>query len=158
MIVLLRTLSLCLVGFLFVGCFKSPKTVSSPGMKVDYTIVDNKEVYTINFSGVLRNENNDKAMKNVEGSIGILDSSKGLLISIPFSIDVIMPLSAATLYLKVEKTDDEMSPLLDYFQIDREELIKTGTNDGQPLDENSIVLEKLTFEKKDIINLLKEKI
>jgi len=158
MIVLLRTLSLCLVGFLFVGCFKSPKTVSSPGMKVDYTIVDNKEVYTINFSGVLRNENNDKAMKNVEGSIGILDSSKGLLVSIPFSIDVIMPLSAATLYLKVEKTDDEMSPLLDYFQIDREELIKTGTNDGQPLDENSIVLEKLTFEKKDIINLLKEKI
>ena len=158
MIVLLRTLSLCLVGFLFVGCFKSPKTVSSPGMKVDYTIVDNKEVYTINFSGVLRNENSDKAMKNVEGSIGILDSSKGLLISIPFSIDVIMPLSVATLYLKVEKTDDEMSPLLDYFQIDREELVKTGTNDGQPLDENSIVLEKLTFEKKDIINLLKEKI
>lgn len=156
--VLFRAVVLLLPCLLFFGCFKSPDSISPHGMKIEYNIVDNKEVYTVNFSGVIRNENSGKAMKDVTGSISILNSSKQTLLVIPFSIDVIMPLSAATLYVQVEKDEAEISPLLDYFQIDRKELMRTGSTDGQSLNEENVILNKINFEKKDIIDLLKEKI
>jgi hypothetical protein len=144
---------------MLLGCMKIPKEVFSPGIKIDYSIAGNKEVYTINFSGVIRNENVNTAMKNVNGSIGILDpDSKVILISIPFSFDVILPMSFGTLDLKTDKNETETAALLHYFNIDHDELVKNGSTDGQFLSEEQVIIEKIVFEKQDIIDLLQEKI
>jgi len=148
-----------MVGLLFVGCVKTPKELLGHGMKIDYSVINNKEVYTINFSGAMRNENRNIVMKNIKGEINIIDpDSKKKLISMPFSLDAILPMSLGNVNLKIDRTEEEISPLLDYLNIDRNELANKGTTDGQSLNGDQIAIENMTFDKQDIIELLREKL
>lgn len=149
-----------MLGIAFTGgCTKVPKELLGQGMKIDYSVINSKEVYTINFSGAIRNENRNTVMKNVKGKICIVDSdSKKKLVSMPFSLDVILPMSLGNIDLKVNLTEEEISPLLNYLNIDRNELASKGATDGQPLNGDQIVIENITFDKQDIIELLQEKL
>ncbi|MCL1910858.1 MAG: hypothetical protein FWG13_01475 [Leptospirales bacterium] len=141
------------------GCVKIPDELRGQGMKIDYSVIDNKEVYTINFSGAMRNENGDIVMKNIKGEICIVDSdSKKKLVSMPFSLDIILPRDSGNIDLKIDRTEEEISPLLDYFNIDRNELASKGTTEGRSLNGDQVVIENITFDKQDIIKLLQEKI
>jgi hypothetical protein len=147
------------LGIALTGCVKTPKEALGLGMKIDYSVLGGKEIYTVNISGALRNENRSVALKNVNGRLNVLDpDSKKILLSMPFSLEVILPMSIGNLDLEIDKTEEEISPLLDYFGIDRNELAGKGATDGQPLNSSQAVIENITFDKQDIIELLREKI
>jgi len=146
-------------GIIFAGCVKIPKELLGQGMKINYSVINNEEVYTINLSGAIRNENRDIAMKNIRAAITIVNpDSKKKLVSIPFSLDIILPMSLGNIDLKIDQTEKEISPLLDYFNIDRNELAGKGATEGQSLSGDQVVIENMTFEKQDIRKLLQEKL
>lgn len=154
-----KCIFLLLFGLLFAGCVKIPKEMLGLGMKIDYSVINRKEIYTVNFSGAIRNENRNIVIKNIKGQISIVDpDSKKKLLSMPFSLDAVLPMSLGNISLKIDQTEEEISPLLDYFNIDRNELAGKGTTDGQPISGDQIVIENMTFDKQDIIELLREKI
>ena len=146
-------------GLLCFSCMKAPDAVYSSSLKIDYAIVNNAEVYTINFSGAIRNESDHIAMKNVSGTVVIVDSeTKKPVISLPFRLDIILPMTSGVLDLKLEKNDKEISSLLDYLKVDREALVKEGSTSGDFLQENQTRLQELSFEKENIIKLLQGKL
>ncbi|MCL2025869.1 MAG: hypothetical protein FWG92_03585 [Leptospirales bacterium] len=153
-----KIILLLMSGFIFVGCTKIPKELLGQGMKIDYSVINNKEVYTINFNGVMRNENRNIVMKNIKGEINIIDpDSKRKLVTMPFFLEAILPMSLSNISLKTDLTEEEISPLLGYFNVDRNELANRGTTDGQSLSGDQVIIENIAFDKQDIIKLLKEK-
>ena len=144
--------------FIFAGCTKVPKELFGQGVKIDYSLINNKEVYTVNFNGVMRNENRDIVMKNIKGKINIIDpDSKKKLASLPFSLDVILPMSLGNINLRIDQTEEDIASLLNYFNVDRNELAGKGSTDGRSLNSDEVVIENITFDKQNIIKLLKER-
>ncbi|PKL38007.1 MAG: hypothetical protein CVV44_12625 [Spirochaetae bacterium HGW-Spirochaetae-1] len=147
-----------LVVLFFTGCTVKPENVASPSVKIDFAIQDNKEVYTVHFSGGIRNENNSVAFLNMKGTIRLIDpETKKAVDSFPFEVPVILPFDTGILDLQVVRTDAEIGPLLDLLKINREQLVSEGSSSGNFIEENDLVLTDLGYEKKNIITLLQEK-
>lgn len=148
----------CVVCFL-AGCAKTPETVHSVGVKIDYKLDGSNETFLVHISGAVRNENTGDAFINATGSVGVKDPDiDKVLISIPFKFDVILPMASGILDIQKEISSKEASFLLDFLKIDRQSLVARGTSEGQFLSEEQVVLEDFEFQKKDIVKLLKEKL
>jgi hypothetical protein len=147
------------MAFSCVSCVKAPDTIHSSSIRIDYGIVNNSEVYTVSFTGALRNESDDTALRNVSGNVKVIDPETGrTVISLPFRLDVILPLSSGELNLRVEKNDRDIVPLLDYLKVEKDLLVTEGTTSGDYLQEKQVRVTDLAFEKVNIIKLLREKL
>lgn len=139
------------------GCAKVPEAVQTPGVKVDFTIMDNREVYIVSFSGGIPNDNGEIALTDVSGTIEILASDGDKIDAYDFSIPKILPFDIGIIDLRFNRTEQEIEPLLALLNITREELVEGVKSGGTILDEENVRLTNFTCTKKDIIELLKEK-
>ena len=137
------------------GCAKLPETVHSPSLKVDVRYQKNTEEFLVKLSGGVANDNSMTALADVTGSITIVDDSGAQVFSFPLKQEIILPLAMGI--IDTEKTIDKagIEPLIELFKIDREELEKNGETETIYIDEKKIKLSIDTYEKKDIVKILK---
>jgi hypothetical protein len=121
-------------------------------------ITTEKNIFLVNFTCGILNENVNKAFINVDGVINIKDNGGLSLMEIPFSIPAVLPLTTANVDERIELSEDAVMPVLNLLDIDKE-IIKSGENKGKKyIDEKNIEFKSLNFENKDITELLRGKI
>jgi len=146
------------VAISFIGCAKTPEKIVSPSIKIDINIVENKEVYILSFSGGIRNENNDVAFEKVKGEVRLIDGDGRAVCAIPFEVPVILPLDTGVLDLRIDKNETEIGPILSLLNVNRETLQEERTSSGNFIDEKNIELDDLIYKKRDVVELLEEKV
>lgn len=145
---------------LIIGCAKVPDKIESPGVKIDIIKEDNKEVYFFRFSGGIKNSNTDVAFTDYKGKAVFKEAGdKGKVIrSVDIDLKAILPLDSAIIDTKSILKDEEVQPLLKLLDIDWEKLKKEKSAEKFDIDEKHIGLQNVSFNKKCIIDLLKEKL
>lgn len=148
-------IAVCLVA---IGCAKVPEKLVTPILKIETAIVDNKEAYKLTLNTGLQNENSGTALLNVKGSIFFKDagSKSPRVMTLPFEVPVILPFDTGL--IDVEKTfaENEIMPLVNLLGSDREKIQAEKVLDRSFMDDSTIGFEITGYEKKDIIELLKE--
>jgi hypothetical protein len=168
-------LGVVLASTLFAGCAKVPDTLHSPTVKISIDIVDNKEVYTLKFTGGIKNENSGYVLKNIRGTVVFKEAEKssGLfsrikklvpfigqpgVSAIPFEIGIIPPFEMGIIDFEKGFTEKEIIPLADLLMINRDDLVKNRVADDVNVDNKNLSLSIDSFSKVNILNLLKEKV
>lgn len=138
---------------------KIPQTVHSASIRAEAKTSGGIKIYAISLNGAIRNENSSDAMQNVSGVLGIkAPDSETVLLSLPFSIDTILPMASGIIDIKAEMSMQEAAPLLNGLDMDKESLDERGSAESSFIPEEQIIIEKIDFQKKDIVKLLKERI
>jgi len=144
---------------LFAGCVKAPESVTRAMMKIDLSIVENKEVYSITFAGLLENVNNDTAFLDVKGTVELFDPAVGKTVeSFDFTLPEVLPFGEGEILVKKIRTEKEITPLLELFEVEKEKLVSGESGPGMNIDQKNIRFKNLEYRKENIITLLKEKI
>jgi hypothetical protein len=139
---------------LLISCAKKPETPLHPSV----AIVIEKNIFLVNFTCGITNENENTAFTNVDGVISIKDKSGMVLLNIHFDIPAILPFATMGINETLELSEDAVTPLFALLNIDKEKL-KSGEGAGRRyIDEKNIEFKELNLEKKDIIELLRGKI
>ena len=76
---------------LLISCAKKPETPLHPAV----IITMEKNIFLVNFTCGVINENESTAFINTGGVINIKDNNKSTLLEIPFDIPVILPFATA---------------------------------------------------------------
>ena len=139
---------------LLISCAKRPETPLHPSVAV--TAENN--IFQVNFTCAIANENEYRAFINPNGVITINDNGGSTLLEIPFEIPAILPFATVNIDEWLELSEEAITPLLALLDIDKER-IQAGENIGKKyLDEKNVVYKELNLETKDIIELLRGKI
>ncbi len=140
---------------LFAGCVKAPESVTRAMMKIDLSIVENKEVYSITFAGLLENVNNDTAFLDIKGTVELFDPvSDKTVESFDFTIPEILPFGEGEIVVKKTRTDKEITPLLELFEVEKEKLVSGESVPVMNIDQKKIRFKNLKYRKENIITLL----
>lgn len=147
-------------GVILAGCAKLPDKLVSPTLKIESAVKDNKEAYKLMLSTGLQNENSDTALLNVKGNIVFSDneSSGTSILSIPFEIPVILPFDTGIIEIEKFYTEAEIMPLVNIMGADKEKLQTEKGLERSLTDDKNVALELKDYQKKDILDLLKEKV
>ena len=143
-----------------IGCAKKPDKIKSPSLKIDIILEGNKEEYVVKFTGGILNENSSVALKDIKGAIDFVDPDKGseTVASIPFELDIILPMSMGIVDLEKKFDENGIKPIIELFNLDREELVKNRGSEGIFIDDKYMRLDIASYKKEDIVTLLKGKI
>ncbi|MCL1864675.1 MAG: hypothetical protein FWF73_02560 [Spirochaetes bacterium] len=148
------TLIIISLSLLLISCAKKPEAPLHPAV----IITIEQDIFLVNFTCSVLNENENIAFTNLDGVVNIKDNAGSILLEIPFNIPVILPFAAASINETLELSEDAVTPVLTLLNIDKEKL-KLSENIGKKyLDEKNIEFKDLNLEKKDIIELLRGKI
>lgn len=157
------------------GCIKMPEEFQSPSLKIDIIIDKNTELFSLKFSAGVKNENSDVAflrfkgkVKFVEGKesggfiskiIRILTSGNNKpVMELPFEIPEILPFGIGIIDIEKKFKEEEIMPLVDLLDINREEMVKNKGIEGLYVNEKNIELQVDSYDKECIISLLQGKI
>ena len=139
---------------LLISCAKKPDTPLHPAV----IITMEQNVFLVNFTCGITNDNESTAFTNLEGVVNIKGKEGSTLLQIPFDLPVILPFAAANINETLELPEAAVTPLLTLLNIDKEKL-KSGENvEKKYIDEENIEFKNLNLKKNDIIELLKGKI
>ena len=139
---------------LLISCAKKPEAPLHPTV----IITMEQDIFLVNFTCDVINENESTAFTNVDGVINIKNNNGSTLLEIHFDIPVILPFATANINETLELSDDAITPLLTLLGLDKEH-IKSGENIGKKyIDEKNIEFKDLNLKKNDIIELLRGKI
>ncbi len=155
-----RYILIALVLTVITGCAKVPDEVLSPSIRVESTVTEDREVYTLNFSGGIPNENKDVVLSNVKGDVVLFDPAQknGRSVRLSFEIPVILPFDTGIIDIHRDFSEKEILSLVDILNIDREEFFENRGIDNLYIDEKNIVLDDLDYRKENIITVLKRKV
>jgi len=139
---------------LFISCAKTPDAPVHPSV----AIAIEKNIFLVNFTCGITNENDSAAFTDVEGVINIHDNGGLTLLDIHFDIPVILPFATIGINEMFELSEDAVTPLLALLKIDKDKL-KSGEDAGRRyIDEKNIKFKELNLKKNDITELLRGKI
>lgn len=139
------------------GCAKMPEKLVSPTIKIEPVVKDNKELYKLMVSTGIQNENSDTAFVDMKGSVVFLDG-KTRVLAIPFMLPVILPFDTGIIEAEKTYTESEIMPLVILFGSDKEKLMNEKVLERSFIDEKNITFELTGCEKKNILDLLKDKV
>jgi hypothetical protein len=147
----------CLIA---TGCAKMPEKLVSPTLKIEPVIADNKEMFKLALGTGLQNENGSTALLNVRGNIYFKDKDAGKgagrILPLAFEIPIILPFDTGLIDISKTFTDKEIMPLVTLLGSDIERLRSEKGLDHSFVDDTTIGFELTGYEKKDIIDVLKE--
>ncbi|MBN2160641.1 MAG: hypothetical protein JW807_14730 [Spirochaetes bacterium] len=142
------------------SCAKLPEKLISPTLKIETSVKDNKEAYKLMLSTGLHNENSDTALVDVKGNIVFTDpaDSGGRVLSFPFELPVILPFDTGIIEIEKLFSEEEIMPLVNLMGADKEKLQNDGGLERSLTDDKNVALELTDYQKKSILDLLKEKV
>lgn len=140
-----------------IGCAKIPEKLVSPTLKIDPVVKDNKELYKLMVSTGIQNENNDTAFINMSGLIVFKDGGNRVM-TVPFNLPIVLPFDTGIIEAEKTCTESEIMPLVVLLGSDKEKLLNEKGLERSFIDEKIIGLELAGYEKKSILNVLKEKV
>ncbi len=151
-------LVITVIWALFVGCAKIPDNFITPTVKVVSSVENNKEMFIMEFSGSLKNDNDSTALIDVSGKIQFIDpQQKSVVETLDFKIPVILPYASEIVSAKIQGDEKKIFSLMELFKMSREKLQSQGVVNTY-IDGSVIKLADLSYKKINIIKLLKEKI
>jgi len=140
------------------ACAKKPEAPLSPSVKIEVVKKGEGNLFAVNFTCGLKNENDSTSFVDVNGLIEIKNSSGITVLSIPFKTAVILPFETGIIQERIELTADQAAPLFAMLSIKKEQ-IESGEEQGNRfIEDQNIVIKKLDMDKKDIIELLRSKL
>ncbi len=149
-----------LILLVMAGCAKVPDEVLSPSLRVESTVTEGREVYTLNLSGGIQNENKDIVLSDVAGTIVLFDPDQkgGQSFRLPFEIPAILPFDTGIIDIRKEYSEKEIMELVDVLDIEREEFYANRGIENLYVNERNIRIDDLEYDKENIIRVLKRKI
>ncbi len=144
-------------GIVFIGCAKMPEKLVSPTLKIEPVIKDNKELFKLSLNTGIQNENSDTAFINMEGTIVFTDAGKRVL-TIPFKLPIVLPFDTGIIEVEKTCTESEITPLLVLLGSDKEKLMNDKALERSFIDEKNISFDLTGCEKKNILDVLKDKV
>ncbi len=150
-------LAVCLAA---TGCAKIPEKLVSPTLKIEPAVVDNKDAYRLTLNTGLQNENNSTALLDVKGSVYFRDAGSKTVrvLTLPFEVPVILPFDIGLIDIEKTFSENEIMPLVKMLGSDRERLQSEKVLERTFMDDTGIGYEITGYTKKDIIDLLKERL
>jgi len=150
-------LAVCLAA---TGCAKLPEKLVSPMLKIEPALVDNREMYRLTLNTGLQNENNSTALLDVKGSVYFkaAGSKSPRVMTLPFVVPVILPFDTGLIDIEKTFAENEIMPLVKLLGSDREKLQSEKLLERTFMDDSTIGFEINGYAKKDIIDLLKERL
>jgi len=113
----------------------------------------------LKFSGGIKNENNETVFTGVKGTIAFIEPESGKqVLSLPFSLPVILPFDTGVIDIKKEYSEQEITPLIALLGLNKTELIKEKSTSSMFIDEKKVKIATLDYTKKNIISIIKEKV
>lgn len=152
--------SILATGLILTGCAKIPEKLVSPTLKIEPTVKDNSEAYKLLLSTGIQNENSDTALLNVKGNIVFSDpgNSGSRVLVLPFELPVILPFDTGIIEIEKLYTEGEIMPLVNLMGADKEKLQNDRGLERSLTDDTSVALELADYQKKSILDVLKEKV
>jgi hypothetical protein len=156
------TIAVCVLASLvfMTGCAKVPDKLVSPTLKIEMVVADNKEVFKLTLSTGIQNENSDVALTALKGRIVFYDSGKkgAPVMSLPFELPVILPFETGIIEIEKTYTENEIMPLVMAMGSDKEKLLADRGLERTFMDDKGIGLELISYNKEDILDILKGKL
>ena len=152
-----KTALLLSMLLVFTACAKKPEKATSPSIKIGIEKRGAETLYIADFTCTLKNENDSTAFLNASGKINIRDNGGKLLLTVPFTVETILPFEAGVVLQKVELKESEAAALMQFLNISPEKVLSGEDTGARPLEDVNVELTGLKLEKKDIIDLLKGK-
>ena len=140
------------------ACAKKPESPLSPSVKIGVEKKGENKIFVVSFTCGLKNENDSTAFINVDGVVDVKSSGGTTVLTVPFKIPAILPFETGVVQERVELNSDQVTPLLDLLSIKREQLESGEEQGNRFIEDENIVIKKLSLEKKDIIELLRSRI
>ncbi len=144
-------------GLIFIGCAKMPAKLVSPTLKIEPVVKDNKELFKLTLSTGIQNENSDTAFIDMKGLIFFSDAGTHVL-TIPFHLPVVLPFDTGIIEAEKTYSESEIMPLVTLFGSDKEKLLNEKVLERSFVDEKNIGFELTGCEKKNILDVLKDKV
>ncbi len=144
-------------GVVFIGCAKMPEKLVSPTLKIEPVIQDNKELFKLSLSTGIQNENSDTAFVDMKGLI-VFKDGKTRVLTVPFHLPIVLPFDTGIIEAEKTFTESEVMPLVVLLGSDREKLLNEKVLERSFIDEKNIGLELTGCEKKNILDVLKDKV
>lgn len=144
-------------GLLFIicsACTKMPEKVKSPSIMISSEIINDNEEYIVRFSGGLENENSNTVLKDLKGTVSILHKD-GSLVTLPYDLDKVLPFSMGIIDTEKKIDKNIVIRLTELFRINQEEFEQTKKTDTIYIDDDKVELNIDSYEKEDIVKLLK---
>lgn len=140
------------------ACAKIPEAPLSPSVKIAVEKKGNDNIFAVNFTCGLKNENDSTAFTDINGLIEIKNSTGITVLAVPFKHAAILPFETGIIQEKIDLTADQAAPLFDLLSIKKEQ-IESGEDQGNRfIDDQNVVMKKLELNKTDIIELLRSKL
>ncbi len=125
-------------------------------MNIEYR--DGSEIHRARVSGGITNENSSIALGAVKGSLVLSGAAeKEIVFSVPFSIDMILPFATGVIDENRVCSPEEIDALVRLLDIDRDEMARNRGSEGIYVEDNMVSLKIDSYEKHDIVTLLKGK-
>jgi hypothetical protein len=148
---------LMVIALYLTGCAKVPDTLITPNLSIE---TRNGEEYTLSLSAGLQNENSDIAFLNMKGDVIFYDPDRSgdTVLAVPFELPVVLPFDTGIIEVQKTYSEKEIMPLVNLMGSDREKLLSEKILERTFIEKNKIGLELSEYQKKKILDLLKDKI
>ena len=156
-----RVILILLCAFLIMaGCTKIPEKLMSATVRIEQTIKDNKELYSLKLNGGIQNENSDIALMNVRGTIVFYNSGSGnaTIMALPFTLPAVLPFETGVVEITKTYSENEIMPLVTLLGSDKEKLITDKGLERTLSDDKKVRLEISGYKKEKILDLIERKV
>lgn len=144
-------------GLVFIGCAKMPEKLVSPTLKIEPAVKDNKELFKLSLSTGIQNENSDTAFVDMKGLIVFKDGGTRVL-TVPFHLPIVLPFDTGIIEAEKTFSESEIMPLVILLGSDKEKLLNEKVLERSFIEEKNIGFELTGCEKKNILDVLKDKV
>lgn len=157
---MMKVICMAMTCLFLAGCAKLPERLISPILKIEPTVSNGATEYTLTLSTGIQNENNDIVFLDMKGNIFFMGEKKSgvRVFSIPFELPALLPFDTGIIEVEKTYTENEIMPLLSFLGTDKERLAKDKVLERSFTDGETIGFELTGYEKKNILDVLKEKI
>ncbi len=140
------------------ACAKIPEVPLSPSVKIAVEKKGNDNIFAVDFTCGLKNENGSTAFTDIIGLIEIKNNTGITVLSVPFKSAAILPFETGIIQEKIELTADQAASLFDLLSIKKEQ-VESGEDQGNRfIEDQNVVVKNLNMKKTDIIELLRSKL
>lgn len=140
------------------ACAKIPDAPLSPSVKISVEKKGSENIFAVNFTCGLKNENDSTAFTDVNGVFEIKNNTGVTVLSVPFKSTAILPFETGIIQERIELSAEGVKPLLDLLSIKIEQ-IDSGEDQGNRfIEDQNVVMKNLNMNKTDIIELLRGKL
>lgn len=147
-------------GLLLSGCARIPEKLISPTLKIEPAVENNASAYKLMLSTGIQNENSDTVFLNMNGVIFFKGPGKSgdRIFSVPFELPVVLPFDTGIIEIEKTYPEAEIIPLIRLLGSDQDRLAADRSLERSFGDDKTIGFELTGYEKKDILDVLKDKV